>query len=312
MNKIHAGQTANRNKFPQSVNLNIHTDFPYLMVTAANGQSYPRIPGFRIMHWHEDLQFIQVLEGSLEIRTLQTNLPLAAGSGVFINKNVVHYIHVPDREHCCYNSFLFPDRFLGFYPGSPVKPLVEGITMNESLPLLPLSNQEPWQKEVLDILQQLQRLEAAKPNIATQFYAYEVLLRLSALWLIMVKNIALPNKATENVTGQRMHRFLQFIEANYGEDITLSDLADSANVSKSECARCFRQTMDTTPYKYLLEYRLSQAARLLTETTTPIGDVAAAVGFRDLSHFDKCFKEKTGYSPRSYRETASKKADAAW
>ncbi|WP_416810440.1 helix-turn-helix domain-containing protein [Dorea formicigenerans] len=84
--------------------------------------------------------------------------------------------------------------------------------------------------------------------------------------------------------------------------ITLADLSKSANISKSECSRCFKLSLNTTPYKYLTEYRLSMAAQLLKTTREPVGNIAASVGFRQMSHFGKCFKEKTGYSPKAYRE----------
>lgn len=48
--------------FINSVNLNIHTDFPYLILNVKNDVAVPRNPGFHVMHWHEDLQFIYVLE----------------------------------------------------------------------------------------------------------------------------------------------------------------------------------------------------------------------------------------------------------
>ena len=98
-----------------------------------------------------------------------------------------------------------------------------------------------------------------------------------------------------------MQAFLGYIEKNYGEEISLEQLSKSGNVSKSECLRCFKTSMQTTPYKYITEYRLSQAAILLRSTNMPIGDIASNVGFRQISHFGKCFREKTGYSPREYR-----------
>ena len=105
-----------------SVNLNADTDFPYLVLDVINDRSYPRNPGFQVMHWHEDLQFIYVLRGSIELRTLDSSIRLRAGDGVFINKNIVH--HVQQVEDCHYNSFLFPDYFLGFYLESPAKRFV--------------------------------------------------------------------------------------------------------------------------------------------------------------------------------------------
>ena len=59
--------------------------------------------------------------------------------------------------------------------------------------------------------------------------------------------------------------------------------------------------MQTTPYKYLMEVRLSKAAELLKETDEPISRISSKVGFHQVSHFGKCFREKTGYPPREYR-----------
>lgn len=61
----------NNDSFINSVNLNQETSFPYLVLDVVNDESYPRNPGFRVMHWHEDLQFIYVLDGSIKVRTLQ-------------------------------------------------------------------------------------------------------------------------------------------------------------------------------------------------------------------------------------------------
>lgn len=56
--------------FINSINLNAETDFPYLVLDAINENSYPRNPGFRVMHWHDDLQFIYVLNGGIIVKTL--------------------------------------------------------------------------------------------------------------------------------------------------------------------------------------------------------------------------------------------------
>ena len=284
-----------REKYINSINLNTGTDFPYLVLDVANGVPHPRNLGFQVMHWHEDLQFIYVLAGTIEVRTLDTVIAAEAGEGVFINANVVHY--VGRRGNCHYNSFLFPAYFLGFYAGSPAKAFVDGVTENGQIPLFHFSSKEEGSHAVLSLLRQLAELEKNK----TEFYSYEVLVLLSSLWLAMRKNLTLPPEKKESTLRRRMQKILSYIARHFGGDLTLEDLANSANISKSECSRCFRLSLNTTPYKYLAEFRLSEAARLLKNTDRPIGDIAAAVGFHQMSHFGKCFREKTGYSPREYR-----------
>lgn len=285
-----------KESYINSVNLNINTSFPYLVLDVVNDKSYPRNPGFQVMHWHEDLQFICVLTGSIEVRTLDNSVPLQAGEAIFINKNVVHTIK--RLGNCHYNSFIFPAYFLEFYTGSPAKAFVDSITSNEQISLVPFTSAIDWQRKITAILRELVEIERNK----TEFYAYDILVRFSSLWLIMRKNITIPPEKSENVINLRIQKILRYMEEHYAEDITLSDLSKSANISKSECSRCFKLGLNTTPYKYLMEFRLSKAAQLLKNTSEPIGNIAASVGFHQISHFGKCFREKTGYSPKAYRE----------
>ena len=280
-----------------SVNLNAGSDFPYLVLDVWGDQSYPRNPGFQVMHWHEDLQFIYVLEGEIEIKTLDTSTRIKKDGGVFINKNVIHLVN-NTTSSCHYNSFIFPDYFLKFYFGSPAAAFVERIAGKDELPICCFPEEIDWCKPILSALSSLADLE----NRKTEFYTYEVLCLLSTLWLEVCRNIQLTGKTADTIIGVRMQKFLQYISEHYGEDISLDRLADSANVSKSECLRCFKSSMQTTPYKYLTEYRLSKAAELLKNSDEPIGTISSSVGFRQISHFGKCFKEKTGFSPRDYRK----------
>lgn len=281
--------------FINSVNLNADTDFPFLVLDVINDRSYPKNPGFLVMHWHEDLQFIYVLEGAIEVRTLDEELKLSAGQGLFINKNVVHCVN--QSGDCHYKSFIFPDYFLRFYFGSPAENLVDTLVENRDVPLYRFVPGISWCDTVLSILRKLSFLE----NTGNGFYVYEVLVFLTSLWLEIRKNVSLPSGKKENSVSRRMQRFLAYVEKHYAEEISLDRLAESANVSKSECLRCFRSSMQTTPYKYLMEYRLSRAAILLQETDEPIGEIAFRTGFHQASYFGKCFREKTGFSPRDYR-----------
>ena len=60
------------------------------------------------------------------------------------------------------------------------------------------------------------------------------------------------------------------------------------SANRNVCA-AFKTSMQTTPYKYLTEYRLSKATELLKNSDEPIGNIADSVGFRQVSHFRKVF-----------------------
>ena len=151
-----------KEKYINSVNLYVDTDFPYLVLDVINDRSYPRNPGFQVMHWHEDLQFIYVLGGSIEIKTLDNTVSVQAGEGIFINKNVVHFIR--RTGECHYNSFIFPEQFLEFSAGqaytihSPAKQFVDVIVENEQFSLFHFTSGEEWQKKALLLLCRLSEL----------------------------------------------------------------------------------------------------------------------------------------------------------
>ena len=231
--------------------------------------------------------------------TLDADVFLDAGEGLFINKNVVHM--VKKNSSCQYQSFVFPDYFLKFYAGSPAGRLVEQVVGNKNLPVFHLENREET-AAVLDALRRLSALEAHK----TPLYPYEVLTALCTLWMEFCRVVTVPQALPpKNAVGERMAVFLRYIEAHYPEPVSLDALAGSAHVSKSECLRCFRAALQAAPYQYLMEYRLSRAAELLRATRLPVGEIAARVGFQQASHFGKCFREKTGVSPSEYRKKQS-------
>ncbi len=285
-----------------SVNLNAKTGFPYLVIEVEGGRSYPVNPGFRVMHWHEDLQFLLVESGEITVRTLYESVKLGSGDGILINRNVVHLVEDPAGSH--YFSLLFPDFFLKFYFGSPAGELVKELEGRSGLRYVRFRTGIEWEREVLTRVRGLLALEKKKDR----FYPYEVLSRLSEITLLVLRNAELPKESRPDPAASRMRLFLAYIEEHYAEDVTLDAIAESAHVSVSECLRCFKRTMQTTPYRCLMEYRLKRSAELLSGTALPIGRIAGDVGFNQASRFGKCFRDKTGLTPREYRERAREAA----
>lgn len=288
-------ELSNEENYINFVNLRSNSNFPYLVLEIINGHSYPRNAGFKVAHWHEDLQFIYLEQGNIEIKTLNDTVHLSEGDCIFINKNVVHQVVQLGKVH--YYSFIFPEKFLFFYEDSPTKKIVQQITENSSLQTFTLKSEKIEYRQSLNILQELVLLEKNK----TEMYLYQVLVLLTQLWLEIQTHISISLRETESFTQKRMKIFLIYIDKHFSEDISLEDIAKSANVSKTECLRCFRQSMQNTPYQYLMEYRLSKGANLLINSEETIEVIANAVGFHQSSYFGKCFKEKTGYSPKQYR-----------
>lgn len=99
------------------------------------------------------------------------------------------------------------------------------------------------------------------------------------------------------------------LRKDYRKEISLSDLLAEAHMSKSYFLRLFRKYMGTTPYNYLVNFRITQAKELLVLTDHSISEIAWESGFGDASNFSTRFAKATGQSPMQYRKSALKSAE---
>ena len=94
-----------------------------------------------------------------------------------------------------------------------------------------------------------------------------------------------------------------YISEHYGENITVSELAEIAHISRCHFSVRFKAYTGFSPHRYLLLYRLGYAKRLLCDTTDSIGEIADRCGFSDVSSFIRAFRLAEGISPASYRNS---------
>jgi AraC-like DNA-binding protein len=94
------------------------------------------------------------------------------------------------------------------------------------------------------------------------------------------------------------------LDASSHEPIDLESTARDAGLSPFHFLRLFARVLGVTPHQYVVRSRLRRAARLLSEDTRPIIDVAFDAGFGDLSNFVRTFHRAAGVSPRRFRRAA--------
>lgn len=79
---------------------------------------------------------------------------------------------------------------------------------------------------------------------------------------------------------------------------TLEEIAAAASLEVSSVCRLFRRYHDCSPYRYLLQRKMTLAAEDLIESGGLVKEVAQRVGFADPYHFSRCFKSVHGIAPR--------------
>ena len=98
---------------------------------------------------------------------------------------------------------------------------------------------------------------------------------------------------------------LKYVEENY-KDASLAELAKILNMSIFSLSRHIKQATGYNFKELLRIKRFNKSVQLLVETTLPIADIIAAVGYDNTSYFFRVFKEKYGCSPKHYRDERCK------
>lgn len=91
------------------------------------------------------------------------------------------------------------------------------------------------------------------------------------------------------------------IRRNFKEKLSLSELASNANLSKGHFSREFKKAFKITPMDYQRNLRIENAKVLLKMSNESLKSMAEQLGFNDVYHFAKVFKQQTGKPPAAYR-----------
>ncbi|MHA7128873.1 AraC family transcriptional regulator [Algoriphagus namhaensis] len=101
----------------------------------------------------------------------------------------------------------------------------------------------------------------------------------------------------------RMHTILEYLLANYDQEIKLETVADLVNMSPAGFCRYLKSRTQKTLIELVNEFRINQACKLLRESELKIVEISLEVGFSNLSNFNRQFKRYTGVNPQAYRQS---------
>lgn len=111
-----------------------------------------------------------------------------------------------------------------------------------------------------------------------------------------------PNTETPAPSLDPVNRALASMNDDLGRPWRLADLATAAGVTPRRLTYLFGKQLGRPPMLVLSEKRLARAKVLLEQTSLPVGEIAATLGYGNLSAFSHAFSRQQGLSPRAYRE----------
>ena len=131
---------------------------------------------------------------------------------------------------------------------------------------------------------------------------YESLLRLLSIFaqhLAALSNQLIVQE--EKSESPQVTRAKVFITEHQGEDLSLSEVARSVNMSAFYFCKVFKQATGLTFTDFLARIRVEKVKNLLLDPHKRISEVAFAAGFQSLSQFNRVFRKIAGEAPTTYR-----------
>lgn len=250
-------------------------------------------------HWHVEFEFLSVESGMLTCYIGTDMFSLEQGQSIFINSGVIHRFFA--SETCIVSNIVFPVEFLA-KENSRIYEEYMKVFLEDDISYIIFQGKQEAEKGVQEQLEKLYQV-CKIHNETWELDVYAIVFSIwKFLFLLREKAIIMDRKRGKGIKEIRFQKMNCFIEQNFFRKITLQEIAQSANISKSEALRCFQKIVNMTPIQYVNEYRLYRAKKLLLETNKTIMEISIMTGFESASYFNRLFKKIYKMTPKEMRQ----------
>lgn len=255
------------------------------------GQVVDETAFYAPMQIHDFCEIIYIVEGSGEFKIGGKSYALQQGDVAIYNPGVLHEERSTSKKQ---------EAFKVVYCG--VDNLhIEGVPGGMLLP--------PYVDPVISCGQYASRVESYLSEMLrecdSQALGYETLSSNLLMSLItLIYRIIDAEHQFQSLKGKNelTIRTKEFIDNNFTQSISLKEIADTLYISQHYLSRLFKKDLGDSPVNYLITRRIEEAKRLLAESSAPVHEVAASVGYSNDKYFSMLFKKVTGITPSAYRE----------
>lgn len=254
-------------------------------------------PGWRCnttLHWHPELEFVYVLEGSLNVTINGSMQTIKAGEFYFCNSGIIHSTKAPDNtSHYKYIVLLLSsDLLLRFHDKC-----VFNIKKGDAYDKLKLQ---------LDNLVYLSELTSPCPSAKNiDIEKDKVLLEICQILLseCIESDIKVPTD-TCAFTGHAK-KIMEFVCENYDQSLSLQTISDNIGLSPQYLSKYFKKATNMGLTEYINLIRLEHANEYLINSGFNITDAALSSGFSDVKTYVRTCKKVYGMTPSAFRKAES-------
>lgn len=241
------------------------------------------------INWHEAVELLAVLEGTVHILRGDEVIGAKAGEIVAVDPFLLHGTVIPSQRAELFYVKIYPDLYKEC-----------GLSFEE-IAYLPLIKDQ----EAAELIRHLATLseDQSSPFFLPRFKAYLILLITHLQEHFTLKKKESVGRPKREATG--IIPAIEYIHEHFTERPSVAEIARVAHMSESHLLHSFAKVTGTSVLQYINLLRFLHAKALFATTRLSVGEVAKACGFGSLSYFSKEYTRRMGISPSEARRKQS-------
>lgn len=246
-------------------------------------------------HYHEYIELLYFYDGKGEVWVNGNATEVSSGSLVIISSNMAHNVVL--KEETEYVCIKFSPAVL--YENEPFF-----INLKYALPFMSDIQQYVFSHNEIKDTQIFSLVEEIMSEWKNMEYGFELAIRSDILkiFLVVIRLWHDNGISTEHFKlSSEMKTAIAYIGENYCT-ATEKEVAEICNYSYNYFSRIFKETIGKSFKDYIMDFRLSEAERMLLSSNLSVTEIAEKTGFSSISHFIARFKEAKGKTPNGYRK----------
>ncbi|HHU63360.1 MAG TPA: AraC family transcriptional regulator [Clostridiales bacterium] len=250
--------------------------------------------GRRLYHWHNELELIMPLEGSVVVNTFQKRNLLKKGDLFLLNSNEIHSLTGTEEANQILALQIQPRFCKEYYPQFQRVRFLQHRVVGCGLQ----NASEEIRKHMAKMMIDFSKKEEG--------YQFKLMERLNRIIYMLVKYVPHELIEQDKLSSQeknlvRLNKIINYIKENYMCKLLLKDIAKLEGVSMFYLSHFIKENLGISFQQYLNKVRLEKAAMLLSQGNRKILDVCVECGFSDYRYLNRLFYKEYGIMPSQYR-----------
>ena len=241
------------------------------------------------MHYHNEYEFYYLAEGTSTYIIDGEIYPIEKGDFVFVPKNVLHMTDnlssqkVTERFLFCFDDSIFSDKN---------RYLLDSLTETRVIHIP--STILPKIENIITKIETEYKQNNKGKDALLDVYILEL--------LVMIYRHRCKKKTKIRESDKIVYDVSDYIILHYAEDLSLKSISKTFNISESYLSRKFKEITGLCINQYITYIRISNAEKLLENSTLSITQIADQCGFCGSTYFSSLFKKFKGMAPLTYRK----------